>query len=110
MVTRKKQEVVIDENKVNQYELVYIINPGVPEESVETVINSVNQFITGKGGEIIQVDQWGKRRLAYPIRHLLEGYYVLASFQMNPAWSRDLETSILISDDILRHLLVNKNE
>ena len=110
MVTKKKKDVDVDESKINQYEMVFIINPSVPEESLDTVIDSVTQFITGKGGEVSDVDKWGKRRLAYPIKHLLEGYYVLLHFKINPAWSRDLEASIMISDDILRHLLVNLNE
>ena len=110
MVTRKKQTVAVDTDKINQYEMVYIINPNVPEEDLEGVIDRLSQFITSKGGEVSEVDKWGRRRLAYPIKHLLEGYYVLIRFTMNPAWSSDLEASILISDDILRHLLVNTNE
>ena len=88
------------------YELVMIIRPEVAEEQFEATINSVSQFITGKGGTITDIERLGKRRLAYPIRHFGEGSYVLTRFRLQPAHNRELEANLRISEDVLRHLLV----
>ena len=91
---------------LRDYELVLIISPEVLGEKFDTVIGNVSQFITGKGGIISDVEQWGKRRLAYPIRHFEEGSYVLARFKLKPALSKALEANLLISEEILRHMLI----
>ena len=110
MATRKKEAVKVESNRIHDYELVLIVNPDITEEALESAIEAVNQFITGKGGEIVNVDKWGKRRLAYPIAHFLEGNYVLTRFKMNPGWSKELEANLLISDNVIRHLLVRLDE
>ena len=66
----------------------------------------VNRFITGKGGTISDTEQWGKRRLAYPIKHFTDGRYFLIKFNMGPAFGRELEASLKISEEVLRHLLI----
>ena len=88
------------------YELVFIISPEVVDDRINEVTESVSQFITGKGGIISEVEQWGKRRLAYPIKRFEEGSYVLVRFKMQPGYNRELETNLRISEDILRHLLI----
>ena len=100
-----KSEKVEDEHLRN-YELALIISPEVLGEKFDTVIDNVSQFITGKGGIISDVEQWGKRRLAYPIKHFEEGSYVLSRFKLKPALSKELEASLQISEEILRHLLI----
>ena len=106
MATKKKETLKLEDKELRDYELVYIISLEVPEESVETVINNVSQFITSKEGVISNVEQWGRRRLAFPIKHFNEGYYVLARFQMSPVWSKELEASLEISEEVIRHLLI----
>ncbi len=101
MVAKKAED-----EHVRDYELVLIISPEVLEEKFDTVIDSVSQFITGKGGIISDVEQWGKRRLAYPIKHFEEGSYVLSRFKLKPTLSKELEANLQISEEILRHLLV----
>lgn len=88
------------------YELVMIISPEVAEEQFEGAINSVSQFITGKGGTVSDIERWGKKRLAYPIRHFGEGSYVLTRFRLPPAHNKELEANLRISEDILRHMLI----
>ena len=109
MTPRDKKKLEIEDKKSHDYELVLIINPEVVDDALEAVVNSVSQFITGKKGIISSVDQWGKKRLAYPIKQFLEGNYVLTRFTMNPAWSRELEATLEISERVLRHLLVKLN-
>ena len=88
------------------YELIFIISPEVVEEQLETTIEGISRFITARGGTISEVEPWGKRRLAYPIRHFGEGSYVLVRFKSKPGQNKELEANLKISEDVLRHLLI----
>ena len=110
MATKKKEIIKAEDKRLHEYELTCIIRPEVVDEALETTINSVSQFITSKEGTITNVEQWGKRKLAYPIKHFSEGNYVLTQFQMDPKWSKELEASLQISEDVLRHLLIKLND
>jgi len=109
MATKKKETTRVEDKRLNDYELVFIISPEVVDDSLEATISSISQFISNKGGDVAEVEKWGKRKLAYPLQHFLEGNYVLTRFKMSPAWSKELEASLHISDQILRHMLVNLN-
>jgi len=95
-----------EEEQLCDYELVVIVSPAVEEEGFEATIESVNKFITGKGGVVSDVERWGKRRLAYSIEHHAEGNYVLTRFRMKPEHNRELESNLRISEDVIRHLLI----
>ena len=101
-----KKVLKVEDEQSRDYELVLIISPEVVEEKLDATIDNVSQFITGKGGIISNVDRWGKRRLAYPIEHFMEGSYVLTRFSLKPALSKELEANLRISEEVLRHLLV----
>ena len=103
------KKAVVEEEHLRDYEMVLVISPEVLEEKFDAVIDNVSQFITGKGGIISDVEQWGKRRLAYPIRHFEEGSYVLSRFKLKPTSSKELEANLQISEEILRHLLIKLN-
>jgi small subunit ribosomal protein S6 len=105
-VARKKPVKKVEDTRLKDYELVYIINPEVADEALETRVNDISQFITGREGVISSVDKWGKKKLAYPLKHYLEGNYVLTRFRMSPSRCQELEASLKISEDVLRHLLV----
>ena len=94
------------DKKLQDYELVYIINPEIAEDALEVKVNSIGQFITSREGVISSVDKWGKKKLAYPLKHYLEGVYVLTKFKLSPARCKELEANLRISEEILRHLLV----
>ncbi len=106
MTTRKKKIQQTEDKRVHDYELVVIISPEVVDEALETKIDDISKLVTSKEGIISTVEQWGKRKLSYPIKHFAEGSYVLAKFKMNPKWSKELEANLLISEEILRHLLI----
>ncbi|MFQ6121846.1 MAG: 30S ribosomal protein S6 [Dehalococcoidales bacterium] len=106
MVSDKKEALKVEDKQLRDYELVFIISPEVEEGAVDATVDSVSQFITSKGGVISEVERWGKRKLAYPIKHCLEGSYVLTRFKMKPMWSKELEANLQISEEILRHLLI----
>jgi len=90
----------------HDYELMLLINPEVVDERLEAVVDSVSRFVTGKGGELSNIERWGKKRLAYPIKHFAEGSYVLVRFKLKPAFTRELDTNLRITEEVLRHLLV----
>ncbi len=94
--------------KMRDYEMVYIISPEVPDEKLDATVEGVSKLITDRGGTITQVERWGKRKLAFPIKRALEGNYVLARFKLKPTLSKELEARLEISDEILRHLLIRQ--
>lgn len=95
---------------MNQYEAMYIINANVEEEPRKALIEKFSSLITANGGEIENVDEWGKRRLAYPINDLVDGYYVLAHFSAPAELPRELERNFQITEEILRYLVTRKGE
>ena len=95
-----------EDRELRDYELVLVLSPQLAEEKQESTLNSISQFITGKEGTVSSIERWGKRRLAYPIKHHADGNYVLAKFKLKPAFDKDLEVSLRISEEVLRHLLV----
>ncbi len=102
-----KKVLKAEDKQLRDYELVLIISPEVVEEKLDATIDNVSQFITEKGGTVSDVERWGKKRLSYPIEHFMEGSYVLTRFRLKPALSKELESSLQISEEVLRHLLVN---
>jgi len=105
-VARKKQEQKVEDKRLQDYELVFIINPEIVDEALESKVNGISQFITGREGLVDSVEKWGKRKLAYPLKHFQEGNYVLARFKLSPARCKELESNLKISEEILRHLLI----
>lgn len=91
---------------MRDYELVMIVSPEVAEEDLPGAIDKVAEFITARGGEVTEVNRWGKRKLAYPINRFREGNYVLSRFKFQPGMTTALEANLQMSENILRHLLV----
>ena len=104
-----KEESKVEDKRLRDYELVLIISPEVVDEALDTTIKSVSQFITDKGGIVSEVEQWGKKKLAYPIEHFMEGSYVVTRFKLEPVLSKELETNLKMSEEVLRHLLIRLN-
>ena len=104
---RKKQVVQqVEDKSQGDYELVYIVSPEVADDALESKIDGISQFITGREGVIADVEKWGKKKLAYPVNHFLEGNYVLTRFKISPARCKELEANLKISEEVLRHLLI----
>ena len=105
MVT--KENMVTEESKqLRDYELVVIINPELADDAVDGIMDNISRLITQDGGTVDEVDRWDKRKLAYPIKHFLEGNYVLLRCKMKATSGKELEASLGISEEVLRHLLV----
>jgi small subunit ribosomal protein S6 len=104
MVT--KDEVKTVEQTGNDYELVFIVHPEVADDALDPIVNNITGYITGKNGTVVETARWGRKKLAYPIKHLMEGNYVLVKFKLDPAANRELETNLKISEKIIRYLLI----
>jgi small subunit ribosomal protein S6 len=91
--------------------LVVIITPEVAEDEVEGAVDRlVRRPIETRGGEIDDVNLWGRRKLAYPIRRQLEGNYVVTQLRLEPRQTRELEQGLLLSEEVIRHLLIRLEE
>ncbi len=95
---------------LRDYEILYIARPELDEAQLQAAIATVEKLIENLGGAVQKTDVWGRRRLAYEVRHLREGQYVLTDFQIDPARVPELETTLKISDTVFRHLVVRKPE
>ncbi len=91
---------------MREYELTVIFRPEIVEEDIPAEIEKISQMISQKGGVVGEVNRWGRKRLAYPIKHCKEGNYVLTPFKMDPSLAIELEKNLRTSERILRHLLV----
>jgi len=90
---------------MRDYELVAIISPEVDEEGLSKIVDKVTQSIDSRGGAVEEIKNWGRRKLAYPIRKFMEADYVLARFKLMPKSVKELEGEISASGDILRYLV-----
>jgi len=95
---------------LREYEAMYIVKPNYDEEQYAQFVEKYNALIQNNGGEIIKVEPWGKRRLAYEIDKLREGYYVLVRFNAEADLPAELERNFKIADEIMRYLVVRAGE
>lgn len=96
---------------MRRYELVAIITPQVADEELPDAIERLlKKAVENQGGVCDEVNVWGRRRMAYPIKRHTEGNYVLTNIQLDPAKINELEQGLLISEEVLRHLLVRLDE
>lgn len=94
---------------INKYETIFVVDAALEEEAIKGVVEKFKTLISG-AGEIESVDEWGKRRLAYPINYKTEGYYVLVNFSAKPDFPLELERIYNITDGILRSIIIKKEE
>jgi len=95
---------------LRDYELVVILSPEIEEPNIDASIERVQQSITSRGGEIVDTNNWGRRRLAYPIKRHLEGNYVVSQIKLDPAQVPGVESGLRISEEVLRHLIIKAGE
>ncbi len=88
------------------YEVVIIYDPGLEEDAIRAAVDHSAELIRSRGGVPGRIDRWGKRRLAYEIRHQREGYYVLLEATAEPAVMTELDRSLFLADEVLRHKVI----
>ncbi len=91
---------------MRDYELTVVFSPQMAEEDITTAVERLSQFVTQKGGVISEVNRWGRRKLAYPIKHFREGSYAVTQLKLQPNLAAELEVNLRSSEEILRYLLV----
>jgi small subunit ribosomal protein S6 len=101
-----KKALPVEDEQLRDYEMVLVISPELAEEKFNATLNNISQLITDMGGVVSDVKQWGKRRLAYPIKQFSEGNYVLTQLKLKPTLNREVEAKLQISEEVLRYLLV----
>ena len=92
---------------MTNYETLYILKPDLEEEKKDALVAKFSEIITSNGGTVTKTDEWGKRRLAYPINYINDGYYVLTYFSAGSELPAELERNFKIADDVIRYIVVN---
>jgi small subunit ribosomal protein S6 len=96
---------------VTDYEVTYILRPSLEETEVDERSNEIAQRVKDSGGEVIgELDKLGKRRLAYEIDDVREGYYVVMKFRTQPEEQKELERQMRLNDNVLRALFIRTDE
>ena len=90
------------------YEVMFVIDPTLDDEKKEAAVERVKEVISSEG-EVVNVDVWGLRRLAYPIQKQNDGYYAVIEFKAEPTLPQELDRRLKISDDFIRHIIINKD-
>lgn len=91
------------------YELGFILNPEVTEEQTRTILERVEQIVANHGGQVLKVNQWGRRRLAYPIEHHRDGLYVFIDMILTPETVAELDRTLRVSEEVLRHMVKKRD-
>ncbi|NLH97652.1 MAG: 30S ribosomal protein S6 [Clostridiaceae bacterium] len=94
---------------LNKYECIFIIDPDLDEENTKALVEKFKNLLE-TSAQLENVDEWGKRKLAYEIAGKTEGYYVLADFSANSDFPRELERIFKITDGILKYMIIKKNK
>jgi len=95
---------------LRDYEVLYIVRADLDDDNVQDAVKRVNTLIERSGGTPDGTNLWGKRKLAYDVKHQKEGSYVLQDFHLDPDRVPELEASLKITEEVLRHLIVRKPE
>ncbi len=93
---------------MNKYELALVVNAKLEEEERNAVVEKAKSYVTRYGGTISEVEEWGKKRLAYEIQHMREGFYYFIQFEADTTAPAEIERHMRIMDNVLRYLVVKK--
>ena len=95
---------------MRDYEVLYIVRADLDDDKVQDIVKRVNTLIEKAGGSIERTNVWGKRKLAYEVKHQKEGSYILQDFTIEQDRIPELEAALKITEEVLRHLVVRKPE
>lgn len=93
---------------LNKYETIFIINPTLEEEGTKALVEKFKNLLE-TSAQLENIDEWGKRRMAYPIQDHNDGYYVLANFSAEPSFPQELERIYKITEGIIKYLVIKKD-
>mgnify|MGYP001025137623 FL=1 len=95
---------------MRQYELIFIIQPDLDEETTQGIVDRVSALITDNDGKVLKTDLWGTKSLAYEIQNFRDGYYVYMEVEMEPDYGSQLTQTLRYIEPIIRHIIVKKDE
>ncbi|MCL2112059.1 MAG: 30S ribosomal protein S6 [Clostridiales bacterium] len=95
---------------MNNYEILFVVANALDDEAKEATVELVQTIIADGSGEVERVEAIGTRKLAYPIDKKTEGYYALIEFKAPPELPKELDRRLRISDDVIRHIIINRDE
>lgn len=93
---------------MREYEVMVIVDPDADPSAVDAAVDRVTRVLTERGGEVVNVDRWGRRRLAYEIARKTEGVYVVVRFKAAPEAIEELERLLVLADEVIRHKVVKR--
>ena len=88
------------------YEVMIILDVGLEEEAIRSAVDRATELIRSRGGTVGSVDRWGRRRFAYELKHKWEGYYVVLRAEAEPSVMAELDRSLHLADEVLRHKVI----
>ena len=94
---------------MRRYELMLVLRPDAPDERIAAIVDRTTRQISSDGGQIVKVAPWGRRRLAYPIERYRDGSYHIIVFEAPPGSIAEIERTLLITEEVLRHLVVRQD-
>ena len=95
---------------MSKYELTFVVNAKIEDDERAAVVDKCKALIERFGGTITNVDEWGKRRLAYEIQKMKEGFYYVVQFDAPTSATAEIESRIRIMDNVMRYLVVKREE
>lgn len=95
---------------MRKYEIIFIAQPDLDEENLNSVIEKIKGWITDDKGEVVSVDNWGKKRMAYRIRKQRDGQYILITANMEPASVKNLSQNMRFVESIMRSMITIVDE
>ncbi|HXF56791.1 MAG TPA: 30S ribosomal protein S6 [Actinomycetota bacterium] len=91
---------------MRRYEVMLILPPDADDRAIGGVTDRIAQVLRERGGEVVRTDRWGKRRLAYEIKHLSEGFYLVVQFDAQPAAVKEVDRVLALADEVVRHKIL----
>jgi small subunit ribosomal protein S6 len=94
---------------MRQYELMVIVHSDLAEDGLANTVDTIREWASA-AGKVVKIDNWGRRKLAYPIRKLQEGNYILLNLELEPTAVAELERNLRLSEEVVRHLLIRLDD
>ncbi len=94
---------------MSKYELGVVLSAKLEDDERAAAIERIQEYITRFGGAVTNMDEWGKKKLAYEIQHMKEGYYYFIQFDGNPDTPNEVENRVRIMEPVIRYLIVKKD-
>jgi small subunit ribosomal protein S6 len=94
---------------MSNYEGVFILDPDLAGDASKNAVTLIQELITKNGGRVENLQEWGKKRMAYKIKKRQDGHYVIMTFHLDPKSVKKVDQNLRLNDQVLRHMLVNKD-